>query len=150
MATEEPIASRTPVSLDSRCPKGARSSAGERCLHTAEVTGSIPVAPTTNPQLRAGASTARDRPLPHRGNVVVTDLDSRHREVVVFSDSYRPARRARMAQEWDLDYDYDSCADCTCCTRQGCNRGPDSTCPVGGEGTYHEGESLCPCTEPLG
>src|SRR6266511_3127784 len=46
MATEEPIASRTPVSLDSRCPKGARSSAGERCLHTAEVTGSIPVAPT--------------------------------------------------------------------------------------------------------
>src|SRR6266508_5319189 len=27
-------------------PQGARSSAGERCLHTAEVTGSIPLAPT--------------------------------------------------------------------------------------------------------
>jgi hypothetical protein len=39
------IASRSPRSLDSVC-SGARSSAGERCLHTAEVTGSIPVAPT--------------------------------------------------------------------------------------------------------
>src|SRR6266498_817840 len=57
MATEEPIASRTPVSLDSRCPKGARSSAGERCLHTAEVTGSIPVAPT--PRFRRSARPIR-------------------------------------------------------------------------------------------
>jgi hypothetical protein len=41
------IASRSLWSLDSVCPRSrARSSAGERCLHTAEVTGSIPVAPT--------------------------------------------------------------------------------------------------------
>src|SRR6266511_1832797 len=44
-------------------------------LHTAEVTGSILVAPTTNPQLRGYASIART-PLPvRRGNGVVTDLD---------------------------------------------------------------------------
>jgi hypothetical protein len=48
----EAIAGRTPLSLDSRCLKGARSSAGERCLHTAEAAGSIPAAPTRKPQVR--------------------------------------------------------------------------------------------------
>jgi hypothetical protein len=36
----------------------------------------------------------------------------------------------------------DSCPDCTCCTRLGCYRGPDSDCPANSDGMY-----LCPCTE---
>jgi hypothetical protein len=46
------------------------------------------------------------------------------------------------------DYDYEpypddfTCDYCTCCTRLGCRRGPDSECPANSDGEY-----LCPCTE---
>ncbi len=57
----------------------------------------------------------------------------------------------------------DECDGCTCCRHFYCFPGvrilretDDTTrklrgdCPVGGEGMYREGESLCPCTEPMG
>lgn len=43
-------------------------------------------------------------------------------------------------------YDGTGCDGCTCCTQAGCHRGPDSGCPVGSEGTYWDGEFVCPCT----
>lgn len=38
---------------------------------------------------------------------------------------------------------YADCEGCTCCSRQGCHRGPDSECP------YSDAmlSFLCPCTE---
>lgn len=43
-------------------------------------------------------------------------------------------------------YDDFMCDGCTCCTQEGCHRGPNSRCPIGGEGTMFEGEYICPCT----
>lgn len=43
-------------------------------------------------------------------------------------------------------YEYQPCDGCTCCSQAGCHRGPGSDCAVGGEGTYFEGEYICPCT----
>jgi hypothetical protein len=34
------------------------------------------------------------------------------------------------------------CDDCNCCSREGCHRFDDSTCP-----TNSIGDSVCPCTE---
>jgi|SRR5882757_887110 len=39
-----------------------------------------------------------------------------------------------------LAYSYESCDYCTCCSRLGCYRGRDSTCPT------NDGGYLCPCT----
>ncbi len=46
-----------------------------------------------------------------------------------------------MSDPDDFYYDDRNCGDCMCCTAEGCNMGPDSTCP-----TNSLGESGCPCT----
>lgn len=38
--------------------------------------------------------------------------------------------------------DSGECEGCGCCTRAGCHRFPDATCP-----TSSLGDSVCPCTE---
>jgi hypothetical protein len=56
------------------------------------------------------------------------------------SGQWRARERLLAAME-------EECPDCTCCTWGGCHRGPDSDCPVGGEGSMFEAMYLCPCTE---
>jgi len=49
---------------------------------------------------------------------------------------------AATASEVEYErYEYEECGACTCCSRLGCHRGPDSACPT------DDGGYLCPCTE---